>query len=79
MASPESDFNVHQQALACLLAHQRSYRHGVVGIDFITGHGAVALFVAFAVAPLLTALFITQQQSLLLRIALVLEVNGAFA
>lgn len=62
-----------------MLAHQWRYRHGVVGIDLVTRDGIVAFLLALIAALLLAALFIAQQQYLLLRVALALEVNGTFA
>lgn len=49
-----------------MLAHQWRYRHGIVGIDLVTRDGIVAFLLALIAALLLAALFIAQQQYLLL-------------
>src|SRR5690606_28413617 len=72
----QSDFDIDQQTLARAFT-QRRYRHGVVGIEFLTGECLVTLVIIIVAALMLAALLFTQEQGLLVGVALLLEVDRA--
>jgi hypothetical protein len=72
----QSDFDIDQQTLARAFAQGR-YRHGVVGIEFLTGECLVTLVILIVAALMLAALLFTQEQGLLVGVALLLEVDRA--
>lgn len=74
----QSDFDIDQQTLPRTLAEWR-HRNSVIGVELFTGKGFVTLILVILPPLLLAALLIAQQQGLLVRVALVLEVDGAFA